>query len=353
VFQTEGISVQSSRLYKYFFLAILAATTVSCSNETKKKPVKNGVDAEILNLQDSTVRLYSVLSPLDQIKGIESSFHLDIEVDSNGIFVRPLDLEEGYYILEHDHVRSLYFIQSGKRLSLDFDATKPSVQPNFSGQLKYESRYLYDRYLAHAQFSAKQSTYYSYSELDFVTELTQVRGHLDTALVMYIVNHPTGSTYFMEQESLTNLYFMAAYLEAYASKRIATEGNTTELSISYFDVLNTLNVNDTKAVNNPEFYTFIQNHVWARSGAPVNTANVLHQITFVDSAFTVAYYQDYLRFQAAKEVTTWTGSEERTAMLDTLSGLIQDADIQSFLIQNIQNDTASLPIESQTILEDQ
>ena len=148
--------------------------------------------------------------------------------------------------------------------SLDFDATKPSVQPDFSGKLKYESRYLYDRYLAHAQFSAKQSTYYSYSELDFVTELNQVRGHLDTALVMYITNHPTGSTYFMEQESLSNLYFMAAFLEAYASKREQTAENFTELSASYFDILNTLNIKFKDVFESKKNFGLRKGVVWKK-----------------------------------------------------------------------------------------
>ena len=342
----------NSRLFKTLLILIVASLIIACNGEKKEKPVKNGVDAEILNLQDSTLHFYSVVSPLDQIKGNRPDFYLDIEVDSNGIFVRPLDLEEGYYYLEHDHFKSLYFIQHGKRLSLDFDAQKPAVKPDFSGKLKYESRYLYDRYLAHAQFISKESTYYSYSENDFVNKITQLRGKLDTALVMYIANHPTGSTYFMEQESLTNLYFMASYLEAYAVRRNKTV-EQIPLSDGYYDMLNTLNVNDTSAKNNPEFFRYIQNYVWARSGEPSTPNNVLNQISFIDSLFTVSDYQDYLRFQAAKEVTTWQPSNARANALDTLVSLIHNTDIQSYLVQNIQNDTASIPNTNQIILEDQ
>ena len=185
--------MRNLQLFKtLFFLGILATVISSCGGDPEKKPVKNGVDAEILNLDDSTLLFYSVVSPLDEIRGKGPDFSLEIEVDSNGIFVRPLDLIEGYYYLEYDHVRSLYFIQNGKRLSLDFDAKKPSVKPDFSGKLKYESRYLYDRYLAHAQFMAKQNTYYAYSDTDFIAQVNGVRGKLDTALVMYVTNHPTG-----------------------------------------------------------------------------------------------------------------------------------------------------------------
>ncbi len=333
-------------------IALLAITVISCG-EPQEKPVKNGIDAEILNLQDSTLHFYSLTPPLDQVKGKGPSFYLDIQTDSNGIFVRPLDLNEGYYFLEYDHFKSLYFIQTGKRLSLDFDVSKPSVRPEFSGKLKYESRYLYSRYLEHAQFKAKENSYFAYSEKEFVNEVTQLRGRLDTTLVMYITNHPTGSSYFMQQESLTNLYFMAAYLEAFAVRRKAVTGELAPLSASYYDILNTLNVNDTAAKNNPEFFTYIQNYVWARSGEPSNPQKVTEQITFVDSLFTVNEYQDYLRFQAAKEVATWKSSTDRTRMLDTLIARIHHPDIHAYLVKSIQNDTALLPNPNHVILEDQ
>ena len=345
--------MQNFQLFKTFCFAVIALALVSCGEEKKERPVKNGIDAEILNLQDSTLYFYSLTNTLDQVKGKEPSFHLEIETDSNGIFVRPLDLEEGYYYLEYDHFKSLYFIQKGKRLSLDFDVQKPSVQPEFSGKLKYESRYLYTRYLEHAQFKAKEASYFDYAEKDFVKEVTQMRGRLDTALVVYITNHPTGSEYFMQQESLTNLYFMAAYLEAFPSRRKAIEGELPALSAKYYDLLNTLNVNDTAARNNPEFFTYIQNYVWARSGEPSSTGKVNQQIAFVDSVFTVQDYKDYLRFKAAKEVATWETSEDRKMALDTLVGLVKNQEIQEFLVKNIQNDTASLPNFNHAILEDQ
>lgn len=344
---------QSLQFYKLVAIGFLTIFLTACGGEKKEKPVKNGIDAEILNLQDSTLLFYSLVPPLDEIKGKGPNFYLEIETDSNGIFVRPLDLEEGYYFLEHDHVKNLYFIQKGKRLSLDFDAEKPTVKPDYSGKLKYESRYLYDRYLTQAQFTAKQNTYYSYSEEDFLKEINHVRGSLDTSLVMYIANHPTGSHIFMEQESLTNLYFNAAYLEAYAVKRLKNNEIVAPLSKGYYQELDKLNVNDERAMENPAFYSYIQNYVWARSGEPLHPSAVISQITFVDSVFTVSEYKDYLRFQTAKEVAQWDNTPERATMLDTLVVLIQDEEIKEYLIKNIQNDTAQIPDLSNAILEEQ
>lgn len=342
--------MRSLQLYKSLsFVAIVTFFLVSCS-ESKEKPVKNGVDAEILNLEDSTVSFYSAVTPIQKLKGSPSSFHLDITVDSNGIFVRPLDLEDGYYYLEYDHNKNLYFIQHGKRLSLDFDATLPSQKPDYSGKLKYESRYLFDRVINQANFIANQNTYYAYDEKQFLETLGLLRGKMDTQLVMYIANHPTGSAYFMQQESLTNLYFMASQMEAYPLNR---NDNSEALSSNYFHFTDVLNLNDTNAINNYEFYTFIENYVWNRAGKPSSEENIHQQITLVDSLFTVSEYKDFLRYSAAKEVSSWDDNANRKNALDTLIGLINDVEIRDFLTKNIQKDTAAIPQMENVILEDQ
>lgn len=342
------------RLFKtLFFIGFITVFISSCGDKKKTGSVISGIDAEILNLTDSTVHLVSVVSPLDEIKGKSPQISIDIEVDSNGIFARPIEVTEGYYYFEYDQNRTLYFIQVGKKLSLDFDATKPIEKPEYSGKLKYESRYLFDRYLAHANFIANENKYFQYTEDEFVEVVELMRGKMDTMLVMYIANHPTGSQYFMQQESLTNLYFMASYLEAYPMQRNPENYENQPLSKDYYTNINTLNLNDTNAVNNPEFYAYIQNYVRNRAGIPNNKANVISQIELVNEKFTVSVYKDYLRFNTAREVAKWEDNDVRENVLDTLIYLISDNEIRQYLIQNIQSDTASIPQFENVILEDQ
>jgi hypothetical protein len=325
---------------------------VSCSSSSEeKKPVKNGVDAEIHNLQDSTLLFYSQISPIDQIKGKSSAFTKEIKVDSNGIFVEPLDLDEGYYFLEYDHNKSLYFIQKGKRLSLDFDAERPTDKPDYSGKLKYESRYLFDKQMAHANFIANESKYYTYNETEFLNAVNLLRGKMDTMLVMYIANHPTGSKHFMQQEALTNLYFMASYIESYPIQRAYFE-DQEPVSIQFLQSTESLNLNDTNAINNPQFYNFISNYVRNRTGRIKTKEDVNRHILFVDSLFTVDAYKDYLRFHEAKTIAQDSTILDKYWMLDTLQNLISDSEIKQFLIKNIQNDT-SRPHFNHVILEDQ
>lgn len=341
--------MQNSRLSKVFYTAIIFLA-VSCASQ-EKKPVKNGVDAEIHNLQDSTLLFYSLTSPLNRIKGRSASFTKEITVDSNGIFVEPLDLDEGYYFLEYDHNKGLYFIQKGKRLSLDFDAKKPTEKPDYSGKLKYESRYLFDRQMAHANFIANESKYYQYNETEFLDAVNLLRGKMDTMLVMYIANHPTGSKYFMQQEALTNLYFMASYIESYPFNRKETE-DQQPISSQFYQSTESLNLNDTNAINNPQFYDFIINYVHNRAGEIKNKNDVYRHINFVDSLFTVNAYKDFIRFQEVKTIAQDSTILDRKWMLDTLQSLISNDEIKRFLIKNVQNDT-SRPQFNHVILEEQ
>jgi hypothetical protein len=338
---------------KLILLTFVLVLSAGCQENEKVVPVKTGIDAEILNLSDSTVTLYSVISPLDKIRGKESAFRIDIDVDSNGIFVQPLKFDAGYYFFEYDENKILYFIQKGKKLSLDFDATKPTIKPDYSGKLKYESRYLYDRYFTYANFMANEAKYFEYNESAFIETVELLRGKMDTMLVMYIANHPTGSPYFMQQESLTNLYFMASYLAAYPHKRSRVVGDVMPLSDGYYKMIDGLNFNDTNALNNPEFYDFIQNYIWSKAGEPNSVANVMAQLEMVDSIFSVSEYKDYLRFKTAKEVAKWEPTSQRAQILDTLQSLISDEEIKHFLIKNIQSDTATVPNIENVILEDQ
>ena len=327
-------------------LAFIGFTTLvfsSCQNqkEEKKGPVISGFDAEISNLMDSTISLTSFIPPLDKVKGKPAEFTISLKTDSNGIFATPIEVTEGYYIFEYDKNKTKYFVQVGKKLSLDFDATEPTKKPEYSGKLKYESRYLFDRHLAQSNFIANEKKYYQYTENEFIEVVELMRGKMDTLLVMYIANHPTGSTYFMQQESLTNLYFMASYLEAYPFKRAPSNGEFEPISDRYLEKLNHLNLNDTNAIENPEFYQFIQNYVWNRAGTPTNKENILSQIEMVNTVFEVPEYQDYLRFQSAIEVAKWDNTQTRDTMLDTLIGLVNDEEIKQFLIQSIKSDTAS------------
>ena len=336
--------MQSLQLFKTFLiLGFIAFTFSSCNKEEKKEGTKvSGFDAEILNLSDSTISLSSYITPINKIKGKPADFVISIDVDSNGIFATPIHVTEGYYIFEYDRNKTKYFIQVGKKLSLDFDATKPYEKPDYSGKLKYESRYLFDRHLAQSNFRANENKYFEYTEKEFVEVVELMRGKMDTMLVMYIANHPTGSEYFMRQESLTNHYFMASYLEAYPVKRWSENNDIEPISDSYYTKLNHLNLNDSNAFDNPEFFEYIQNYIWNRAGAPSNEANVIAQIKMVNEQFEIESYQDYLRFKSAKEVALWNDTESRAHMLDTLIGLINDQGIQRFLVQNITSDTTSI-----------
>lgn len=346
----EEILVQNLQQYKSILIGcVIALVLSSCGDSENKDIITGGADAEIQNLHDSTVHLFSYQSPLEEVKGHTPFFDEKITVDSNGIFIYPHVFPEGFYFFEYDGNKTKYFIQEGKKLSLDFDATKPTESPDFSGKMKYESRYLFEKHLAIANFTANESKYYALSENDFMEVVNQFRGRLDTVLVMYITNRPMGSNYFMQQESLSNLYLTATLIEDYQMKHsMYTNDSKFTASDSFLLTTKKLSVNDTVAVANSDFYAFLEARVNRVTGSPENYKSVFNRITFIDSTFTVSDYKDYLFFTSTREVAKWKNTEDRTEILDSLISRVSDEDIKRFLIQNIQSDTAT-PVATENI----
>ena len=320
--------------YKLFFTGIASVLLlVSCGEQPTEKPISGGADAEILNLQDSTIRLYSDVLPLDYIKGKQPDVDASIDVDSNGIFIYPYVFPEGFYYLEWDGNRVKYFIQEGKRLSIDFDAKKPTNKPDFSGKLKYESRYLFDKHIVLAKFESNLPFHYSLSETEFLDVLNLLRSKLDKMLVLYITNRPIGSEYFMKQESLSNLFYMASIIEKYKLKH---EGSVSD---TLTQITNGLNLNDTNTIENTEFFNFLTARIWTLSGKPNTEKAIYNQLHLVDSVLVLDSYKNYVLFKTTREVAKWENSASRTAIIDTLLYTITDIEVKRFLNRKIYNDT--------------
>lgn len=343
----EDHLLQSLRLFKFFVFGLAATiTTYGCSEKTPEQMIKGGMDAEILNLQDSTLKVYSELLPLDYIQGKTSNFQQSITVDSNGIFMFPYEFSEGYYFIEYDGLRMKYFIQKDKRLSLDFDVKKPTQQPEFSGKLKYESRYLFQKHEYLANFQANEANYYSLAENEFMGVVGELRKSLDTLLVRYITNRPVGSPYFMKQEALSNLYYTANLVAQYPIYHQKYSEETTTLSDTFWTSIEKLSLNDTNARYTWDYYHFLQNRVWTSAGEPSSVRNVLNQMQFVDSAIFVPEYRDYLLFQTALDIADWKDTTDQKLALDTVFTTISNSAVREFLRSAIA-DTTSIPSENQ------
>ena len=336
--------------YRVAFTGLIALTfLVSCGDKPTEDVITGGSDAEILNLKDSTVHLFSAVLPLDKIRGKKSHFDEFITIDSNGTYIHPHMFSEGYYFFEFDGFKVKYFIREGKILSMDIDASKPTKKPDFSNKMKYESRYLFDKHMVLVKFHSDAEGYYSLSEKEFLLVVNQLRGQLDKMLVQYITNRPGGSEYFMKQESLSNLYFMATLLEKYQTKhRELLNDQSFTVSNTFSNLTNNLSWNDLNATENAEYFNFLESKAWSTAGYPNSIDNVYSQLDLIDSTITTEDYKDYLLFSTTREVAKWEKSNQRTEVIDSLIYRISDSEIKHFLVQNIQQDTISV-VENDSI----
>ena len=326
---------------------LVSISLISCGDSEPEQRITGGVDAEVLNLQDSTIHIFSEVLPLDFIKGEKPNFEEYIEVDSNGIFMYPYVFQEGYYIFEFDKNKIKYFIQEGKRLSVDFNAKTPANKPEFSGKLKYESRYLFDKHLVLAKFESNLPFHLSLPESEFLDVLNLLRNKLDKMLVMYITNRPIGSEYFMKQESLSNFYYVASIIEKYKIQ------HTGMVSDTVTQLTEKLSMNDTNAIENPEFFSFLVARVWAEAGLPNSQNAVYNQLTVLDSLVSREEYRNYVLFKTTREVAKMDDSDARNELIDTLLYSVTDRKVKNYLIQNLVQDTLTVQVNDSlnTILE--
>lgn len=329
---------------RHFLLIFILASLFSCNRQDEPE-VTGGADGELLNLQDSTVHLYSYVSPIEQIKGVNPEFSEEISVDSNGIFIYPHMFSEGYYYFEYDHNTLKYFIAEGKKLSIDLDATKPTSKPDYSGKMKYESRYLFDKHALIANYQANKEAYYSLSESQFLDVVNQLRGKLDTMLVMYITNRPIGSKYFMEQESLGNYYLVANEMVEYSLS------NPELVSDSFNLLIDQVKLVDERSMTNENYFAFLTSSTWRNSNFPSNKENAFSAINYIDTNLFGMEIQDFLRYQMVEEVVNWERDEDQKVVLDSLISLQQNDSIRRFTVSTIQLDTIT-PILIDTIISE-
>lgn len=330
-----AISMHNSAYYS-FFIALLIGLA-SCGSKPQQPIISGGADAELLNLTDSTVQLSSKQSPYENLTGAKPIVDLAITVDSNGIFMQPYDFPEGYYMFKYDQREVEFFIQKGKKLSFDFNAKTPMAMPEFSGKLKYESRYLWTKFLTVADFEASLLNHMSTTPSNYLAALSHYKSKLDTALVVYITNHPTGSQLFMKQESLHNYYFMANYIALYQTH--LAEQQFSDSTINAMAQAYEVNLNDTNAFNLDIYYQFIEQVAFNNGAVVSNTIALNNYLSWVDTTFTESAPHDYLVAQLPSHIVKWQPSADRAHALDTVLQTITNTAIVDQLIPTIIADT--------------
>lgn len=348
--------MRNLRLFK-ILVSVLIIGLTACTEEVKETPsIQTHIDIKVLhptieNLSISAkytpIELTPYISPLDQIKASNPAIVIELKLDKEGVFDGLVTLKTGYYDLIYKEFIQRVFIEKGKDFTIHINAGNSTMAREFSGEVKYESQYLGQQKIDRSKFIAQQPEYYYKSENEVVTEMNEFQRNQDSAWVKLLTQHPRKDSYFIAEESVQKLYFMANQFELFPhfrSNSAHRDSIIQPLTGIYADRQNSFDINNPKGIHSPEFYTYIKNYVWLRAGAPVDQDHVFKQIAFVDSLFNNSDYQDYLRFEAAKEVAKWESSTERTFCLDTLSMRINDVDIHAFLIENIENDTQNISI---------
>lgn len=325
----------------FYSLLLLVFIHVGCSSNDPDHPIKSYIDAEILNLSDSTVHLYSAQNPFQKLIGVPPEIHLEIKVDSNGIFSHSHEFPDGYYTFQYDEHNFDLFVQKGHRLGVKCDAKTPFNPPSFSGPLKYEADYLWTKFLTVSHFEASLVKNISATPSNYAAKLIHFKHQLDSALITCIANHPNGSKKFIQQESLHNIYAMAKYIlwhQSHLNKQNFRDSIIDSLAQQY-----PANINDSNAFDLGVYYDYIEMITESHYNAPKDTAELSNYLKWITSNFTRATPRDYLLAKLTQPVSKWKYTYDKSKALDTILQTITDENTRNILTHIITKDTTPQP----------
>ncbi len=311
-------------------LALLAA----CSGGEQKTPVNGGFDSEVLGSVDGFVVLRKVPSPTEQLRG-RTAKNDTFQLNEDQIVIVNHPYPEGYYELFFDGNKLPVYLIPGKRMSVDIDVKKPFEKQEYSGKLKPLNWYLFDRDMAIAKLKANAAAYYELPEQEFIDKIAEKRSSLDTLLVMLITNHPKASPKFLQSEALNNLYLAGTYLAAYPQIHDELTG-TTGTYEKIYHALEGLNLNDTNAVDNWQYYEFIEAWLKAMAYRKYKTVTSEEALAYMFDLVKETFYVAELRDLALGLVLNQLAEsepDEKTALKwsNTILNEISDPQIKNHL----------------------
>jgi hypothetical protein len=328
-------------LQHYYSLIILLIGVLLVSCSPKQEVEKGGIDGEILNTKTGLVFLTESISPFESACG-KFPAKQTFKLDSLDVFFHQQDFDEGYYTFEADEVTLPVYFVPGKKLSIDLDVRKPYEKPSFGGGMKYEARYLFDRKRELARIQLQSKTAISFSEQQYVSWVTSFRSALDSILLLYITNHPRGSKTFMEQESVSNYYLAATYLESYPRLHaLAVDSLSFKPSPSFYNQLDEIEYPNDQASDNAQYVEYVLTRIHERTFSQKMTDSKTYwleqKLSEAENTLIDTTIYNVALFNMAREMMSMEPSAKRDLLYSRARGLISSRAVRENLPDTIPN----------------
>lgn len=300
---------------------ILAAFTlglllIACGK--KELPVeKVTFGIEVLNPTEKVVVIEQLLPNVELEKGVEP--YVDtLELDSNNwVKIEREDLSEGYYAFTYDKHQWQVYLQPGKTLYAQLNGKEPETSLEYQGKLKKTANYLHEKNEVLKAVMKGLRPAFGYSEEEYLNYIDSSRKVLDSMLVQFTTNNTRFNPEFMRRQELDNYYREAEWLVYYPMYRdYYVEGDSMPpLSEAFFEQLNSVNLNDTGALEVNQYLSFLGTKIEQLSYEKINgnleeTQNDRYAwyrvpMEVADSLFTDQKLRDYFFYKATKDMVAY------------------------------------------------
>ena len=221
-----------------------AFVLMSCT-DMSKTAIVNGIIDNQVNEVVSLTNLSDELSKADTaILNKKGKFQFKIDID-----------EEGFYMLRHGRERNIIYLAPGYKLKFEVEAEKLAGKLDISGNGKDINLYLMEEKLFLAELKPQNPMLYGLDEEMFIQKANDVLKSWQG----YITEQENLSPEFKKKElyvalydwALTRLYYQQAH-------RYFRENDSFIVSSTYYNFLDTLDINNPEFLELQNYRSFIQ-----------------------------------------------------------------------------------------------
>lgn len=222
---------------KNFLLALLVLLVISCKQEDK--PTYSIIEGTVTNSDANTAGI------------VGNDVEARIPIKPNGSFKDTIFLKEnGFYDLYVGRERTGVYLEKGKNLNVNIDASQFDESLQYSGDLGSINNFLAARFLWEEQHVNNRELF-SANEADFLRQLDSNKTTVDSLYASYQISDSDFKKRLSQEDAYTRALMIENYRDAH---RYYTGDEDFRVSGNFYDILQGIDYKDTLAFRDSKTY---------------------------------------------------------------------------------------------------
>lgn len=195
------------------------------------------------------------------------------EIDENGNFEMSGKLQSGYYTLKFRANSADVFLYPNDELRITFNAVDFLNTIKFSGKGSERNNYLANKYIVQSEATKDLEAFYKVDESSFLENINQLKQLHLTSLEAYQVEP------FFEAEERKALEFERLYkIQSFKTSYKFYIGEETTVSNSFYDPIQSLDLENTSYYDSFAYYHYLVNSVWMQRISNKENVEGMYQV---------------------------------------------------------------------------